>query len=70
MSFEEQRPDDHDEDSCEEHKDRDPVDPMHIAHPGTARCVRVPFFDIQVFFNLSPYAHEIIFFTRWPGLQI
>jgi hypothetical protein len=34
MSLEKKRPDDNDDNAREEHKDGDPVDPMHITQPA------------------------------------
>jgi len=51
--------DDNDKDSEKEHEDRDPVDPVHVAHPFTMRGIGITLFDIQIFCNLSPDSHMV-----------
>ena len=44
----------------QEHKNGDPVNPMHIPHPLRVRCIRIPFLDVEVFRYLSPDSHNQI----------
>jgi hypothetical protein len=37
------------EDADQEHKDRNPVDCIHIADPGAGRFIRIFFSDIKIF---------------------
>jgi hypothetical protein len=57
MSFEKNQPDDHKDQSQEEHKNGDAVDAMHIPHPLSIRRIRVPLLDVEIFPYLSPDSH-------------
>jgi hypothetical protein len=59
MSFENKKPEQQDNEPRQKHKDRDPVDPMHIPHPLRVWRIRVPFFNIEVFPNLPPDSHKV-----------
>jgi hypothetical protein len=47
MFFENQAKDYH-QDSDQEHKDRDPVDGIHIPDPAACRLIRIFFPDIKI----------------------
>ena len=53
MFFEKDQPDQHDDNSQNEHEDGYPVDPMHVPHPLCVRLLRVPFFDVEILGYLS-----------------
>jgi hypothetical protein len=42
----------------EEHENRNPVDPVHIANPFALGCIGVFFADIEIFSQLTQDAHE------------
>ena len=66
MSPEKNHPDQDDQQTYQKHKNGNAVDAMHIAHPFTMRCIRVPFFNVEVFCNLPPYSHKKSFtFQRY-----
>jgi hypothetical protein len=58
MSLEKKKPDDHKDQPQKENKDGDPVDPMHIPHPGSIRGIGVPLLNVEIFSKLSPYTHS------------
>jgi hypothetical protein len=47
-----------DNDRQQEHKNRDPVDPMHVFHPLGMRRIGIPFLNVEVLCKLSPYSHN------------
>ena len=53
MFFEKDQPDQHNDNSQNEHEDGYPVDPMHVPHPLRIRLFRVPLFDVEIFCYLS-----------------
>jgi hypothetical protein len=59
MFFENEKLKQQDNDPRQKHKDRNPVDPMHIPHPLRVRRIRIPFFDIEVFGDLSSDSHRV-----------
>ena len=59
MTFENEQFQQQDHDRRQEHKDRYPVDPVHVPHPLGIRLIRVPLFNVEVFFDLSPDSHAI-----------
>jgi hypothetical protein len=63
MSPEKKRADNDDDNGRQEHKDGDPVDPMHVFYPPFTRRVGIPLPDIKVFRYLPPYAHEMDIYT-------
>jgi hypothetical protein len=56
VSFENQ-PEDDNKDADQEHKDRDPVDRIHISDPGTGWFIRIFLPDIKVFGKFAEYSH-------------
>jgi len=62
MSPENKDPQDQENDPHEEHKNGDPVDPMHIPHPLSIRRIRIPLPDIKVFRDLSPNSHNSLYY--------
>jgi hypothetical protein len=58
MFLEKYQLDDNEDDPQQEHKNRYPVDPMHIFHPLGMRRIGIPFLDVEVFRKLSPYSHS------------
>ena len=56
MSFENQ-PENDNEDSDQEHTDRDPVDRIHISDPATGWFIRIFFPDIKIFGKFAEYSH-------------
>jgi len=58
MSPEKNHPDYNKDQTQEKYKNGNAIDPMHIAHPFAMRRIRISFFDIQVFCQLSPYSHK------------
>ena len=56
MFFENKAKDD-DEDSNQEHKDRNPVDRVHIPNPAAGRFIRIFFPDIKIFGKFTQYTH-------------
>jgi hypothetical protein len=59
MSLENKDSQDQENDPHEEHKNGDPVDPMHIPHPLGIRRIRIPLLDIKVLLYLSPDSHNL-----------
>jgi hypothetical protein len=51
-------PHDHKDQTQQENKDGEAVDPMHIPHPLSVRRFRVPLFDVKIFAKLSPDSHR------------
>jgi len=58
--FSEEKPDQDNDYPDDEHKDGDPVDAMHIAHPTAGRRIRILLFNIQVFSNLTEDSHKFL----------
>ena len=58
LLFEEYQFDKQEDERKEKHQDGNPVDPMHILEPGSLRCIRVLFLDIQIFCYLTHDAHN------------
>jgi hypothetical protein len=56
----EKKSDDQKNDAQQKHKDRDPVDPMHISHPLGIRRVRIALLYIKVFGYLPPDSHNVL----------
>jgi hypothetical protein len=61
MFFENEQLKQQDNDPRQKHKDRNPVDPMHIPHPLRVRRIRVPLLDIKILLDLSPNSHDVIY---------
>ena len=61
MMFDKKYLDQQNDQSNEEHENGYPVDPMHVPHPLAIRRIRVPLFNVEVFFNLPPDTHKIDF---------
>jgi hypothetical protein len=59
MMFDKKYLDNQNDHPNEEHKNRYPVDPMHIPHPLRIRCIGIPLFDVEIFFDLPPDTHKI-----------
>jgi hypothetical protein len=57
MLFENKQLQQQNNDPRQKHKDRYPVDPMHIPHPLRIRRIRIPLLDEEIFLNLSPDSH-------------
>jgi hypothetical protein len=57
MSLENKDPQDQKNKPQQEHKDRDPVDPMHIPHPLRVWRIRIPLLYVEIFRYLSPDSH-------------
>lgn len=51
------QPEDDNNDSYQEHKDRNPVDAVHITDPAAGWLIRIPFPDIKIFGKLTEYSH-------------
>jgi hypothetical protein len=58
MSLENKDPQDQKNKPQQEHKDGNPVDPMHIPHPLRIRRIRIPLPDIKIFGDLPPNSHK------------
>jgi hypothetical protein len=54
--FENQAKDNY-KDSDQEHKDRNPVDGIHIPDPAAGRFIRIFFSDIKIFSKFTQYTH-------------
>jgi hypothetical protein len=57
MPLENKDPQDQKDQSQQEHKDGDTVDPMHIPHPLRIRRIRVPLLNVEILGYLSPNSH-------------
>ena len=57
MSLENQAEDDN-EDADQEHKDRNPVDRIHITDPAAGRFIRISLPDIKIFCKFTEYSHR------------
>jgi len=64
MFFEKNQPDNNKNQPQQEYENRNSIDAMHITYPLTMRCIRISFFNIEVFCNLSPYSHKTIFVSK------
>jgi hypothetical protein len=51
-------PDDHKDQTQQENKDGDAVDPMHIPHPLRMRRIRVPLLNVEILGQLPPDSHR------------
>jgi hypothetical protein len=51
----------------QKHEQRDPVNTMHITHPGRIRRIGIAFFYIEILLQLSPNSHKL--FTVFSCLQ-
>jgi hypothetical protein len=49
MSFEKNKPNDHEDQAQEKHEYGDTVDPMHIPHPLSIRRIRITLLDVEIF---------------------
>jgi hypothetical protein len=58
MMLENKQLDEQDNDPNKEHKNRYPVDAMHIPHPLGIRRIRIPLLYKQVLPDLSPHSHS------------
>jgi hypothetical protein len=58
MFFENEQLKQQDYNPRQEHENGYPVDPMHISHPLRVWRIRIPFFDIEVFGDLSSDSHR------------
>jgi len=52
------QPENNNENPDQEHKNRNPVDRIHITDPGAARFVRILFPDVKIFCKFAKYAHR------------
>jgi hypothetical protein len=48
------------QDSDQEHKNRNPVDTVHVADPAAGWFVRIPFSEIKIFGQFAKYSHPDI----------
>lgn len=55
---EENKPDQHNDQRCQEQQDRQAVDAMHVFHPLRIRRIGVPLFEVEVLCYLPPEAHN------------
>jgi hypothetical protein len=58
MVLKKKDPHDHKDQTQQENKDGEAVDPMHIPHPLSVRRIRIPFFDVEILAKLSPDSHR------------
>lgn len=58
MFFEKDQSNRNDDHRQQEHKNGNAIDAMHIAHPFAMRCIRVSFFDVEIFCYLTPDSHR------------
>ena len=58
MMMLEDRPEDHDNDRDQKHKNGDAVDPVHVLHPLSPWRIRVPLLNVEIFLDLSPNSHS------------
>jgi len=66
MFFEKNKPDCNNDHRQQKHENGNAIDAMHIAHPFAVRCIRIFFFDIEVFCYLAPDSHRSLFtFQRY-----
>jgi hypothetical protein len=56
VSFE-NHPENDDQDTDQEHKNRNAVDRIHVTDPTAVRFVRIPLPDIKIFGQFTQYAH-------------
>lgn len=46
-------------DQCyQEHEQGNAIDPMHVLHPSRMRSPGIPFLNVEIFGQLSPYTHN------------
>jgi hypothetical protein len=50
-------PENDNQDADQKHKNRNPVDTVHIGDPAARWFIRIPFPDIKVFGQLAKYSH-------------
>jgi hypothetical protein len=50
-------PENNNQDPDQKHKNRNPVDTVHIADPAIRWFIRIPLPDIEVFSKFSEYSH-------------
>src|SRR5258708_28947404 len=62
MSLKKKRPDNHNDHGREQHKNGEPVDPMHIAYPASTNLIGVYFINVEIFCYLSLFFHYMIFY--------
>ena len=53
----ENHPENDNQDTDQEHKNRNPVDTVHIADPTACWFIRIPFPDVKIFCQLAKYSH-------------
>jgi len=58
MPLKEKQFDQQEDQSQQENKNADPVDPMHILHPLRMRRVGIPFLNVEILRQLSPDSHN------------
>ena len=61
MMFDKKYLDNQNDHPHQEHKNRYPVDPMHVPHPLRIRRIRIPLFNVEVFLDLLPDTHNAVF---------
>ncbi len=54
------QPENDNNDSYQEHKDRNPVDAVHIADPAAGWLIRIPFPYIKIFSKFTKYSHIVV----------
>jgi hypothetical protein len=52
-------PENNDQDTDQEHKNRNPVDTIHVADPAVCWFIRIPFPDVKVFSKLAKYSTHL-----------
>ena len=50
-------PENDNQDADQEHKNRNPVDTVHITDPTVCRFIRIPLPDVKVFSQFAKYSH-------------
>jgi len=50
-------PENDNQDTDQEHKNRNPVYTVHVADPAACRFIRIPFPDVKVFGQFAKYSH-------------
>jgi hypothetical protein len=69
MFPEKNNPDKNNDQRKQEHKDGNPVDPMHIFDPPIAWCIGVFFLYVQVFCDLAKHSHRDGVFIKIVNLR-
>jgi hypothetical protein len=49
LSFVKNHPADNDQQTNQEHKNRNPVNPVHVAYPGAGWLIRISFPEVKIF---------------------